>query len=254
VVVVAGCGRLGFSGREGDPDAAIEAAIDARPCIAIGHDEDLDGLDDACDVCPQRADSQVDTDGDGIGDACDLQPTQERRTLFDPFTGPRPEWIYSGAETIANDVMHVPGVGDSIGERMVDPPARNTWELGGVLLAGGAGSRQLSIQIGPKVGAGHYYCELYDGGSALILQFEYTFDGTTYMNVAAAPIPGRLDAGAVRMTLEHTPPNMACLATWKGVDYVAAGAIPPGIPAEELHVAFNNVDADLEWFVRLTNP
>jgi hypothetical protein len=250
MVLVAGCGRVGFGGHE----LPVDAALDAKPCTPIGHDEDGDGIDDACDTCPQRAGAQLDSDGDTIGDICDLSPAQESRTLFDPFTGPRSEWMYNGAETIANDVMHVPGLGDSIGEHMVEPPGRNTWELGGVLLAGGAGSRQLSLQIGTTTGQAHYYCELYDGGSGITLQFEYSYDGSTFMNVAAAPVPGRLDASPVRMTLVHTPPTMRCLATWKGVDYVAEGAIPAGIQPEQLNVAFNNVDVDVEYFVRLANP
>ncbi len=250
VGLVAGCGRFGFA----VIDDGTDAATDAKPCIASGHDEDGDGYDDACDVCPQRADTQIDTDDDGVGDACDLQATQEQRTLFDPFTGRRPEWNYNGIETIVNDVMNVPGVGTSIRERMVAPPARNTWELGGVMLAVGAGSRQLSIQIGPTVGNGRYYCELYDDGATFFLQFTYTFNNNAFMRVASSSIPGRLDAGPVRMTLEHTPPGMRCLATWKGVDYVAQGAIPAGILAEALSVAFNNVDVDLQYFVRLANP
>jgi hypothetical protein len=260
MLAAAGCGRFGFAGREapadGAIDGAIDAAIDAKPCTPIGHDEDGDGHDDACDVCPERADpAQLDTDGDGIGDACDLSSAHQTRTLFDPFTGPRPEWIYNGAETIAGDVMHIPGVGDSIGERLAEPPARTTWELGGKVTAVGAtGTRQLSIQIGPTSNMGHYYCELYDNGSALALQFEYTLDETQYFGVDAMPVPGRLVPGAVRFSLEHTPPTMTCRATWGGVDYIAQGTIPAGIAADEVYVAANNVDVDLEYFVRFANP
>lgn len=252
---LASCGRLGFGDADRPVDGAVDASADARPCVGpVGHDEDGDGIDDACDACPQTVDDQVDTDGDGIGDACDLDAAHEQRTLFDAFTGTRPEWIYNGAETIANDVMHIPGIGDSIGERLVDAPARNTWELGGTVLAGGAGSRQLSLQIGPSGLPAHYYCELYDDGATLHLQFEYTFDGTTFMGVDTVPVPGRLDAGAVRMTLVHTPPTMTCLATWKGVDYLATGMIPAGIDPQELKIAVNNIDVDVGYFVRLANP
>ena len=48
------------------------AGIDGRD--AAGHDEDLDAIDDAVDVCPNVADDQTDSDGDGVGDECDPNP------------------------------------------------------------------------------------------------------------------------------------------------------------------------------------
>ena len=43
-------------------------------------DLDGDGLRDATDLCPTRADvAGLDTDGDGIGDACDACPGRKRR-------------------------------------------------------------------------------------------------------------------------------------------------------------------------------
>ena len=80
----------------GDADAGL--ADGGAPCAhAIGHDEDGDGYDDACDVCPQVADpDQADvletSDGgapDGVGDACDPNPTEPGDVLlvFDGFGG-----------------------------------------------------------------------------------------------------------------------------------------------------------------------
>jgi hypothetical protein len=44
----------------------------ARAPVATGSDRDGDGVDDACDVCPDDADpAQLDIDGDGTGWACD---------------------------------------------------------------------------------------------------------------------------------------------------------------------------------------
>jgi hypothetical protein len=42
-------------------------------------DSDVDGVGDACDVCPDIADDQSDSDGDGWGDACDECPTDPNK-------------------------------------------------------------------------------------------------------------------------------------------------------------------------------
>jgi hypothetical protein len=56
LVTAAGCGRLAFDAPASAPDAV---AADARVCVTpVGHDEDLDGVDDACDVCPHLVDDQ----------------------------------------------------------------------------------------------------------------------------------------------------------------------------------------------------
>ncbi|HEY5943926.1 MAG TPA: hypothetical protein VIV40_00465 [Kofleriaceae bacterium] len=54
----------------------VEAPTPTRCAAPIGHDEDLDGLDDACDPCPFDVDNAGDADGDGIADGCDPDPDQ----------------------------------------------------------------------------------------------------------------------------------------------------------------------------------
>jgi hypothetical protein len=104
VVVVALCGcdyvwRLdhvppGQDTGAGDDDAG-DVVHDSHPCVPVGHDEDGDAVDDACDNCPTESDhAQVDSDGDGVGDACDpnLAPMSgtidhaDNLQLFSAFT------------------------------------------------------------------------------------------------------------------------------------------------------------------------
>ena len=76
--VVAACGGSGGTPDAGDPNDVdgdgIANAADNCPHRAnpSQHDEDGDGVGDACDNCPTvRNPDQRDRDHDGVGNACD---------------------------------------------------------------------------------------------------------------------------------------------------------------------------------------
>ncbi len=97
--MAAGCGRVDFDARGGG---------DARACTPIGHDEDGDGIDDGCDLCPQiTGDPQVDSDGDGIGDSCDPNPGDPNDVLvfFDSFATPNPWQPVRGTWNVQDDAL-----------------------------------------------------------------------------------------------------------------------------------------------------
>jgi hypothetical protein len=87
----------------GDPDAAVDAA----PCVPVGHDEDNDQIDDACDVCPHVSDpAQVDSDGDRVGDACDPHPgVADRIVRFDSFASVPADWTLPAGWSILDDEL-----------------------------------------------------------------------------------------------------------------------------------------------------
>jgi hypothetical protein len=82
-----GTGQTGGTGGGGPP-----------PCVPVGHDEDGDAIDDACDNCPSFGNAgQEDADGDGLGDVCEREGDAEmlsRVLHFESFAfdGWEPGW------------------------------------------------------------------------------------------------------------------------------------------------------------------
>ena len=244
MLAVGACGRIHFSPTD---------TVDARPCTPSGHDEDGDGIDDACDTCPQLVDDQRDTDGDFVGDACDPASTHQQRTLFDPFVGPRSEWIYDAARTFGTDVLEVRAVGQGIDTSLIAPvTARETFELVGTLRAAGAGQRQITIQFYGAGGPQTYFCELVDNGT-VEAALTFTLDAVNYNPLAIAPLAGRMDQGTFRIIVTFDPPNWGCEVEWLGARHAISAAIP-AISVSSAHVWVQNVDLDARSFTRLTTP
>jgi hypothetical protein len=97
-------GGGGDDGGSGDGDVTVDAS-----CDTDAHDEDGDGLIDACDNCPHQFNpGQENNDGDGVGDQCDPRPTLggDRIALFFGFDAMPPgmqfepanggQWVVTG--------------------------------------------------------------------------------------------------------------------------------------------------------------
>lgn len=81
-----------------------------EPCAnPVLHDEDLDGLDDACDPCPHVSGDALDSDGDRVGDVCDPAPLEPRQHIafFDAFTTVQTGWAYNDHGTLVAGALHV---------------------------------------------------------------------------------------------------------------------------------------------------
>lgn len=249
VVCVVGCGRLQF-----DDVAVTDAASDAPGCIAVGHDEDSDGVDDACDRCPATADDQRDTDGDGVGDACDPLPTAtERVAFFEPFLASSNEWDYGSIAQVMNDSLVIPGVGKGTSPELVTPPGTEQYRIVGSVGNVGTGDRQLSIQIG-NTSTGRYYCELYeDATPRRYLSITDTLDGNTYNSLAKQNLAAPFANGPLTLTFDHRPPNLVCSATWAGQRYEITATVPSGIAANKVFLAVTDADIVLTSFTRISS-
>lgn len=195
LVVVGACGGGG-----GD-----DPVVDAARCFDTTHDEDSDGIGDACDICPASPDPrQLDTTeratmiafADGVGDACDPRPRLSGDTLaaFHSFRDPAAadEWTGTGW-TIERDHARASGTarwnhqtperGDGVfvQARLAEP----AWLAGGTL--------ELALD-GDGVDTG-FVCGIDANGNL----YGREVGGTVMMKPASAPIIGAITLTAWRV-------------------------------------------------------
>jgi hypothetical protein len=255
--VLGACGRVGFHAQPtGDAppsdDARADARPDAGPCTAIGHDEDRDGIDDACDVCPHLPDpGQADADGDRVGDACDPEPDNPRQRIvfFDPFVD-FSAWTTTGGAVVMNDQLVLDVPADAGNARRPYTPGDDLFEIGATTAPGQSTAESIIfVGLRRENSTSLQYCEFYDGGSS-IFELTYTTDGVNYPHGTVDPVSQRFMTGSGRLAYRAIGADVECAATWNGETLGATGT-PPVIAPDQVEIYAENVTETIDWFIQI---
>jgi hypothetical protein len=241
------CGRFSFD----EPDAV------AAECIVQGHDEDGDTIDDGCDVCPHRGDTdQADLDGDRVGDACDPEPAlaRQRIELFDPFVTRDPVWRVSngGVVNVSNDELVLSGSGSVVGWFRPFVPARDHFVVAVTTTTAPVGQRAVFALIADDdPSPASFYCELFENGTGSLYKFTYTLDGANFMSPDSTMVMPSFTGGSGVFEFDIDPSSASCSATWRGEMLAAIGVRPTAFEADSVRIFVENIEARVAYFVHI---
>lgn len=177
-----------------------------------GNDDDGDGSDDGCDVCPfgGAGAADVDGDGDGVGDGCDPSPGGDRLAVFDPFTGDTldPRWRVTAGVALTNSRLEFIGSGATAAGYLADPSRSAASFRGTLTRVGTSTERQISIQFGEATAPDADYCEVFGTAPRFKLS-RLTASG--FEELAALDLAA-VGAGPVAMELRATATSISCTA------------------------------------------
>jgi hypothetical protein len=246
LVSVAACGRIGFL---------------AEPCAhPAGHDEDGDGIDDACDVCPHLPDpAQIDTDGDGVGDACDPEPTIPRQQFLlfatmQPDDQPLMTKVGSGTWTQQADAMRYDGT--DYGGLVYSVPLQNAVVAVGfdILARTGTAGQQHSVTVyahydPPPANVPFSLVTLKDFEPNPPMWAEVSYNnGTTFISEATQPLATNVHTGPGELQATYFVGASVTLdGGWAGEPYHVPYATALYSGAGGIQIDTNQVVVDVDW-------
>lgn len=238
-----GCGRIGFTAR-GDGGTGGNACT-----IAIGHDEDGDGIDDACDVCPHLVDpDQLDSDGDGIGDVCDPEPMNGRQHLvlfatMRPGDQPLTTKVSGGAWTQEADAIAYDGGG--FGGLILPIVLGSTALEFGIdidAVTNGNVQHQLAGYAIDLSATTYDIVEINEGPAFAAFGGVSYYDGSNFSSPATQPLPGGIHTGSFRTeAIETSGVEVSYALGWPGEPYGGTDSRPIYNGSTEIRVDSNNL-------------
>jgi hypothetical protein len=241
---LAACGRIGFPARGDGARGDV---------LAIGHDEDGDGIPDSIDVCPHIYDpAQLDSDGDGVGDACDPQPFLPNQSwlLFTAMLAT--DTAFAADPTYwtkeADDWLHVDdGMTVTLNASLCLADA-DVW-IGFDVRTLGASGQQVAIVIRGFGNQPYYYGEVFADASSSRVSVTY-YDGTAYNSLAATPVGATMPLGAGVLHVAartSAPQTFAVDATFGATPFSTSVPTPGEAPGTLLLLGIANMTADIRY-------
>ncbi|HEY4057324.1 MAG TPA: hypothetical protein VGM39_11985, partial [Kofleriaceae bacterium] len=193
-----------------------------------------------------------------VGDACDPHAgVSDKLVMFDPFLVKRAEWVTPQQADFQTDHVIFTGVDDSVGMVLEGTPS-GTYEMGGTVTQIGTTpgrAHQFAIEAHVTNGVGSYYCEVYNDPMLGMINFKltYTEDDITHAGLAEADVIGTLAAADFRLVFDTQDQLATCVFDYGAMHYALTPAqVPKTLAFGELRIAFNDLNADLRYFVHLT--
>ena len=248
-------------GPPGDGDAdGVGDATDNCPARANAdqHDEDGDVLGDVCDPCPHLAGNALDGDVDGVGDACDPQPTVAKQQIrfFDPFTTNRPEWTHDPGAARLGETLRVAGA-DVSSFLMINAGEARVAMAGTIVsIMGATTDHQLSLIVGKNpTGTAYHYTEFYDSGGTAGEISITKYGNSSYSNLAGTSYAGTLPLGAWSMRVDQSVSmqRIGFDAKLGGINYGPylgnTSQAPPLIAGSAFEIFVSNADVRVDYII-----